>query len=462
MNSLELARWQFGITTLYHFIFVPVTIGMATFTAYCQTQWYRTEQEHWLRATRFWGKLMLISFALGVATGIVQEFQFGMNWSNYSRFVGDIFGAPLAMEGLAAFFVESTFLGLWIFGWGKLSKGVHLACAWAVAASTALSAYFILAANSWMQHPVGYDVHNGRPRLTNIFDVLFNSTAIYALVHTLLAALLTAGMLVLAVSAWHLRRGSDGAGVFGASLRLVLPMLTVTAFLQLFVGHFDGVLMSHQQPMKMAAADAVFDTKDGAGLSLFAVGDFKSNPEGLKRNVQIPNLLSWISTGYPRGKIEGINNLNRQYRAKYGPGEYAPIVAVVYWTWRAMIACGMLMFLIGAYGWFQARKGRLEESSRYLKWVVPAAVLPFVASLTGWTFTEMGRQPWAVFGLLKTSAAGSPSVSTAEVVITLVGFTLLYGVLAAIAGRIFVQNARKGPAKEGTAEEPGQELALAY
>jgi cytochrome d ubiquinol oxidase subunit I len=250
--------------------------------------------------------------------------------------------------------------------------------------------------------------------------------------------------------------------VFGGSLRLVLPMLTVTAFLQLFVGHFDGVLMSHQQPMKMAAADAVFETKDGAGLSLFAVGDFKSNPEGLKRNVQIPNLLSWISTGYPRGKIEGINNLNRQYRAKYGPGEYAPIVAVVYWTWRAMIACGMLMFLLGAYGWWRIRKGALEQSARYLKWAVPAAVLPFVASLTGWTFTEMGRQPWAVFGLLKTSAAGSPSVSTAEVLITLVGFTLLYGVLAAIAGRVFFQTARKGPAAEGTGDDPGQELALAY
>jgi cytochrome d ubiquinol oxidase subunit I len=462
MTSLELARWQFGITTLYHFIFVPVTIGMAAFTALCQTRWYRTGEERWLRATRFWGKLMLISFALGVATGLVQEFQFGMNWSNYSRFVGDIFGAPLAMEGLAAFFVESTFLGLWIFGWGRLSKRVHLACIWAVAGSTALSAYFILAANSWMQHPVGYEVENGRPRLTNIFDVLFNSTAIYALVHTILAALLTAAMLVLAVSAWHVRRGTDGGGVFSGSLRLVLPMLTVAAFLQIFVGHFDGVLMSHQQPMKMAAADAVFETKDGAGLSLFAVGDFKSNPEGLKRNVEIPNLLSWVSTGYPRGKIEGINDLNREYRAKYGPGEYAPIVAVVYWTWRAMIACGMLMFLIGAYGWWRARRGRLEQSTRFLKWAVPAAVLPFVASLTGWTFTEMGRQPWAVFGLLKTSDAGSPSVGTAEVLITLVGFTLLYGVLAAIAGRVFFQNARKGPAEEGTGEDPGQELALAY
>jgi cytochrome d ubiquinol oxidase subunit I len=462
MNSLELARWQFGITTLYHFIFVPVTIGMAIFTAYCQTRWYRTGGEHWLRATRFWGKLMLISFALGVATGIVQEFQFGMNWSNYSRFVGDIFGAPLAMEGLAAFFVESTFLGLWIFGWGKLSKGIHLACAWAVAGSTALSAYFILAANSWMQHPVGYDVHNGRPRLTDIFAVLFNSTAIYALVHTMLAALLTAGMLVIAVSAWHIRRGNDGAGVFGGSMRLALPMVAVAAFLQFFVGHFDGILMTHQQPMKMAAADAVFDTKEGAGLSLFAVGDFRSNPEGLKRNVQIPNVLSYITTGYPRGRIEGINDINRRYRAKYGPGEYAPVVAVVYWTWRAMIASAVLMFLVGAYGWWRVRKGRLEQSRRFLRWAVPAAVLPFVGCLTGWTFTEMGRQPWAVFGLLKTHDAGSPSVSTAEVVITLVGFTLLYGVLAAIAGRIFLQYARKGPAAEGTGEEPGQELALAY
>ena len=187
MTALELARWQFGITTLYHFIFVPVTIGLAFCVAVFQTRWHQTGEEHWLRSTRFWGKLMLISFALGVATGIVQEFQFGMDWSNYSRFVGDIFGAPLAMEGLAAFFVESTFLGLWIFGWGRLSKRVHLACAWAVSASTALSAYFILAANSWMQHPVGYKMVDGKAELTNIASVLFNNTALYAFAHTMLA-----------------------------------------------------------------------------------------------------------------------------------------------------------------------------------------------------------------------------------------------------------------------------------
>jgi cytochrome bd ubiquinol oxidase subunit I len=462
VTSLELARWQFGITTLYHFIFVPVTIGMAIFVAYCQTRWYRTGDERWLRATRFWAKLMLVSFALGVVTGIVQEFQFGMNWSDYSRFVGDIFGAPLAMEGLAAFFVESTFLGLWLFGWGRLSPRVHLACAWAVAGSTALSAYFILAANSWMQHPVGFEMEGGRPRLTSIADVLFSNTAIYAFVHTMLAALMTAGMLVLAVSAWHMRRGNEAAGVFSSSMRLALPVVTVAAFLQVVVGHFNGILMTDQQPMKMAAADAVFETTEGAGLSLFAVGDFESNPEGLNRNVEIPNLLSWVSTGYPRGEIQGINDINDEYRATYGPGEYAPIVAVTYWTWRAMIGAGVLMFLLGAYGWWCASRGRLEQSRRFLAWSVPAVSLPFIASLTGWTFTEMGRQPWVVFGLLKTSDADSPSVSAAEVWITLVGFTLLYGILAVIAGRVFLKLARKGPEKEGSAQEPGFELALTY
>ncbi len=264
VTSLDLARWQFGITTVYHFLFVPLTIGLATFVAYYQTRWYRTGEEQWLRATKFWGKLLLISFALGVVTGIVQEFQFGMNWSNYSRFVGDIFGAPLAMEGLAAFFVESTFLGLWIFGWGKLSKRVHLFCIWAVAASTALSAFFILAANSWMQHPVGYTMVDGKPELDSIFAVLGNNTAIYAFVHTLLAALITASMVVIAISAWHVLRGNE-TGVFGRSLRGALPVLAVAAIVTVIVGHFNGVLMTEQQPMKMAAADAVFETTDGAG-----------------------------------------------------------------------------------------------------------------------------------------------------------------------------------------------------
>ena len=466
MTSLDLARWQFGITTVYHFLFVPLTIGLAAWVAICQTAWYRTGNEQWKRATKFWGKLMLISFALGVVTGIVQEFQFGMNWSNYSRFVGDIFGAPLAMEGLAAFFVESTFLGLWIFGWGKLSPKVHLACIWAVSLSTALSAFFILAANSWMQHPVGYELVDGKAELTSIFAVLGNSTALYAFAHTLLAAAITGSMMVIAISAWHILRGNEaGMGVFSRSIRAAIPTLAVAALVTVIVGHFNGILMTEQQPMKMAAADAVFETKDHAGLSLFATGDFKSNPEGLNRNIEIPNVLSYITTGYPNGEIKGINDINAEYQEKFGPGEYAPIVAVAYWSWRAMLGVGFLAAVLGFVGWWLIRKNKLEESRPYLKLMVFGAALPFIANTAGWIFTEMGRQPWVVFGMLKTSDAGSPAVSTFEVLVTLIGFTPLYLVLAIIAGRIFLEKAKKGPDPE---KEPGEEdtreddLALAY
>ena len=461
MTELELARLQFGVTTLYHFIFVPVTIGLAIFTAYCQTRWYRGGGEHWLRATRFWGKLMLISFALGVATGIVQEFQFGMNWSEYSRFVGDIFGAPLAMEGLAAFFVESTFLGLWIFGWGRLSKKVHLMCIWAVAGATVLSAYFILAANSWMQNPVGYEMVDGKPRLTSIWAVLTSDTTLYAFAHTVLACLLTAGMLVIAISAWHLIRGNE-TRLFGDSIRSAIPLVAVAATLTIGVGHFFGVLMAEQQPMKMAAADAVFETTEGAGLSLFATGDLKGNPEGLNRNIEIPNLLSFITTGYPRGEVEGINNINAEYRELFGPGEYAPIIAVAYWSWRAMLGAGFAMFAFGIAGWYLIRRRRLEQSTRFLKLAMPLAALPFIGSFAGWIFTEMGRQPWVVFGLFKTSDAVSPNVGMTEVLISLVGFTLLYGVLAIIAGRIFLGEVRSGPKAEGEQDENESALALAY
>jgi cytochrome d ubiquinol oxidase subunit I len=375
------------------------------------------------------------------------------------------------MEGLAAFFVESTFLGLWLFGWGRLSEKVHLACIWAVSLSTALSAFFILAANSWMQHPVGYTMVDGKPKLDSIWAVLGNSTALYAFAHTLLAAAITVSMIVLSISAWHVLRG-DASRVYRHSLRIALPLLAIAATVTVIVGHFNGILMTHQQPMKMAAADAVFDTKSGAGLSLFATGDFKSNPEGLNRNVEFPNGLSWITTGYPNGTIEGINDINREYQQKYGPGEYAPIVAVAYWSWRAMLGVGFAAAAIGFFGWWLVRRDKIETSRRFLRLLVFGAALPFIANSMGWIFTEMGRQPWVVFGMLKTSDANSPSVSTAEVLITLIGFTLLYLVLAVFAGRIFLEKARHGvdepgdtggaESAHGDGEKPDDDLALAY
>ncbi|HWI72118.1 MAG TPA: cytochrome ubiquinol oxidase subunit I [Baekduia sp.] len=465
MSALELARLQFGVTTIFHFFFVPVTIGMAFFVACCQTLHYRTGREVYARMTHFWGKLMLISFAVGVVTGIVQEFQFGMNWSDYSRYVGDIFGAPLAMEGLAAFFLESTFIGLWLFGRGKLSPKLHLVSIWAFAGGTMLSAYFILAANSWMQHPVGYKLaaDGSRAEMSSIFDVLTNSTALYAFGHTILGALATAGMLMLAVCAWHLLRRNE-VDLFGRSAKLLLGGVAAAALGTMVIGHFNGQLMERQQPMKMAAAEALFTTQKSAGFSLFAISHVKHNPKHLNVNVKIPNTLSLMATNSLHGEVEGINDINRRYQAKYGPGEYAPIVGVTYWSFRLMVGSGTLMLLLAGFGYWRARKGRLLDSRLLLKLLLPAAALPFVANTTGWIFTEMGRQPWAIMGLLRTDDANSPTVSSAQIVLTLVGFTVLYGVLGAIGGRLFVREAKHGPDPDAPppAEADRPDLALAY
>jgi cytochrome d ubiquinol oxidase subunit I len=467
MEALELARWQFAITTVYHFFFVPVSIGMSALVAICQTAFVRTGKPVYDRMARFWGKLFLIVFALGVATGIVQEFQFGMNWSTYSRYVGDIFGAPLAMEGLLAFFIESTFLGLWIFGRGRLSPRVHLACIWMVAFGTLVSAYFILAANSWMQHPVGYEIDpvSGHAHLTSIWKVLTNSTALLAFPHTILGAWATAGMVVAGVSAWHLRRRGADVAVFGCSLRMVVPVVLTAVIAASVTGHFQAELLVHQQPMKMAAAEALFETQSRAPLSLFATGDWTPNPQRTNVDVQARGLLSLVATGSTSGTVEGINDLNREYRARYGPGEYAPIVAVTYWSFRAMIGAGTLLILLTALALWKLRGEGLLRHRRLLWLMVPAVALPFVANTAGWIFTEMGRQPWIVQGLLRTSDAVSPTVNATSIWLSMLGFTALYGVLAVIGLRLFGRAVRHGPEPEPSA--PGAaalapEHVLAY
>jgi cytochrome d ubiquinol oxidase subunit I len=470
VNTLELARLQFGITTLFHFIFVPMSIGLVAWVAYCQTRYYRSGDEVYLRMTRFWGKFMLISVAIGVVTGIVQEFQFGMNWSEYSRYVGDIFGAPLAMEGLAAFFLESTFIGLWIFGWGKLSPRVHLATIWLTSFGTILSAYFILAANSWMQHPVGYVINHAthRAELKNIFAVLTNSTVLLALPHTIFAAMCTGGFLVLAISAFGLLR-KRSIDVYSRSVRNVLPLVLVAAVLTGAFGHTQGMLMEKQQPMKMAAAEALYKTTKGASLSIFAVGPFEHFPKRLETDIRIPHLLSVLGTASWNGEVKGVNQLNAEDQKKYGPGDYVPILGVTYWTFRLMAGVGVLLLLIPLIGLLLMRRKTLERSRRFLWVCVGGALLPIIANLTGWIFTEMGRQPWVVYGLLKTSDARSPLVGSGSIIITIVGYTLLYGVLLIVGGRLFLREIAHGPEAEPTeptTDEPGTprrpELILAY
>jgi cytochrome bd ubiquinol oxidase subunit I len=447
MDPLDIARWQFGITTVYHFFFVPLTIGLSALVAGLQTAWVRTGRTDYLRATKFWGKLFLINFAMGIVTGIVQEFQFGMNWSAYSRFVGDVFGAPLAIEGLLAFFVESTFLGLWIFGWDRLPKKIHLACIWLVAFGTLLSAYFILAANSWMQHPVGYHVNGatGRAELTDFWAVLTNSTMLVAFPHTITAAFVTAGLFVVGVSAWHLARGRH-VEVFRPSLKMALVVTLVSASGVAVTGDLQGKVMTAQQPMKMAAAEALYSTEQPASFSIFTVGTLDGGREVY--SVKVPRLLSFLATGHFDGKVQGIDDVQAAEQAKYGPGNYKPVIPLAYWNFRIMVGIGFLTALIALLGLWLLRRGRLPENRWVWRIGVLSLALPFVANSAGWIFTEMGRQPWSVYGVMKTASSVSPNVGATSMLISVIALTTLYGVLMVIEAGVMVRYVKAGPPSE--------------
>lgn len=451
MSALDLARWQFAITTVYHFLFVPITIGLAFYVAGLQTAWYRTNKLKYLRATKFFGKLFLINFAIGVVTGIVQEFQFGMNWSSYSRFVGDIFGAPLAMEGLLAFFLESTFLGLWIFGWDRLPKKLHLCSIWAAATGTLLSAYFILAANSWMQHPVGYilNAEKGRAELTNIFTVLTQKTALATFFHTIPSAAFTGAAFIAGVSAWLIIKGKDVEMVRG-TLKLGLISMIISFLLVGFSGDFTSRVMVQQQPMKMAAAEALYSTTESAPFSLLTIGTLDGSRSVFQ--IDLPSVLSFLSTGDFKGVVQGVNDLQAKYEAQYGPGDYRPNIPLAYWSFRLMIGFGFLGAIFALLALWQMRKGAMPRGKWFLPAMISLPFLPLLANSFGWIFTETARQPWAVFGLIKTSAGVSAVVSSGAVLFTLIAFTALYGILAVIEVGLIFKTIQIGPKAEDYSE----------
>ncbi len=461
-----LARWQFAITTVYHFLFVPLTIGLSFSVAALQTAWYRTGDEKYLRLTRFFGELFLINFAIGVVTGIVQEFQFGMNWSEYSRFVGDIFGAPLAVEGLLAFFLESTFLGLWIFGWGRLSKRVHLATIWIVAIGSAVSAYIILAANSWMQHPVGYQVNpaTGRAELQDFIAVLTNNTALITFAHTIPAAFMTAGALITGISMWRLMRDrSDASLPFRSTAKAGAIMVLVAGLLVAVTGDIQGKIMTEQQPMKMAAAEALWETEQPASFSIFTVGTLDGSRDVL--SIRIPYLLSFLATGDVNGRVEGINDLQVLQEAQLGPGDYTPNLAITYWMFRWMIGAGALAAAAALWFLWAMRRGRIPGRGA----VTIAVLLPFLplaANSFAWMFTEVGRQPWIVFGLMFTAPSVSPNNSELMVLATMVGFTVLYGGLAILMLGLVIRRVRSGLPEpthdQGFEHEAEPALGLGY
>ncbi|MDN3445064.1 cytochrome ubiquinol oxidase subunit I [Microbacterium sp. APC 3901] len=461
LDPLVLSRWQFGLTTVYHYLFVPLTIGMALVAAIFQTAWVRTGKVQYLHLTRFFGKIFLINFAMGVVTGIVQEFQFGMNWSDYSRFVGDVFGAPLAFEGLLAFFFEATFIGLWIFGWDKLPQKLHLATIWCVSIGSILSAYFIIAANAFMQNPVGYvfNPETNRAELTDFWALLTNPVALAAFPHTIFGALMFAAGVVISVSAWHLARGQH-FDTMRISLKFGLWAMIVSTAGVVLTGDQLGLAMYAAQPMKMAAAEATFDTVCGydASFSLFTLG----TPDGSSElfSIRVPYLLSLLSTHTLDSCVHGINDLNAEYATTFadtGLTEFAPILWVTYWAFRWMIGLGMAAALVAVVGLWVTRKGAKNPPAPWMwKLAIWSFPLALVANIMGWVFTEMGRQPWIVFGLMTTQDGVSPGVSGVEVLISLIAFTAIYAALAVVEIRLIIRAAQKGP---DTEEQPHEETA---
>lgn len=445
MDEVLLSRWQFAITATYHFLFIPITLGLSIFIAVLETCYVRTKDQRYKQLTKFWGKLFLVNFAMGVVTGIVQEFHFGMNWAEYSRFMGDIFGAPLAMEALTAFFLESTFLGLWIFGWERLSAKLHLACIWIVAFASNLSAFWILVANSFMQNPVGYVLQNNRAEMVDFLALLTNPYVMGQFSHTLLSAIATTGMLIVAVSAYQLLRKAY-LPLFRTSMKLGVLYAFIGLFAAMGSGHLQAQYIAKAQPMKLAAVEALWQTKDPAPFTIYASIDAKEQKN--QHQVAVPGMLSFMVYNDFSGEIKGLQTLQDEAVKAYGEGDYIPDVPGLFWSFRIMIGAGMLMAALLAAAGVLLRGNRLENAPWLLKALVFALPLPYLANSTGWYITEGGRQPWIVVGLQKVSDAVSQNITTTEVWISLIGFTLVYSILAVVAIYVAVKFIKQGPVAE--------------
>jgi cytochrome d ubiquinol oxidase subunit I len=440
MDVLLLSRWQFALTVIYHFFFVPLTLGLGWLVAILETLYVVKKDENYKKLARFFGKLFLINYAMGVVTGIVMEFQFGMNWSEYSRFVGDIFGAPLAIEALLAFFLESTLLGVWIFGWERLSKKLHTAIMWLVALGSTLSAVWILVANGFMQNPVGYELVGGRAQMVNFGALLANPRAWYLFAHTISSGLVTASFFLLGISVYQMAKKRD-EDAFKKTFRMAAVVALIATVLVVVTGHAQGVYLRTVQPMAAAASEAHYETQNPADWSVIAL--FDKTGKQVVWDIKIPKALSWLYYFKFSGEVEGINNIQARYEELYGPGDYVPLVALDYWMFRIMVGLGFLMVALAFAAWLFARK----FPSKWLKamrWLTFGTLLPYLANTAGWLLTENARQPWIVTGLMKTADAVSPSLTTTSVLISLIGFIAIYTLLMAVDVFLLVRTARKG------------------
>lgn len=444
MDLVVLSRLQFGLTNIYHFLFIPLTLGLSTFVAFLQTRYYQTRDETFLLMTKFWGKLFLINIAIGVVTGIVNEFQFGMNWSEYSRYVGDIFGAPLALEALLAFFAESTFIGIWVFGEGKIPEKAHIAAIWLVAVGANFSALWILLANGWMQHPVGYILNEatGRAQLADFLAVLSNPKGWLFFWHTVTAGFATSSFFIIGISAYHLAR-KHYVDVFNRSLRMATLVGLLASTLIFFTGHTQGQYTYETQPMKFAAIEAHWETSRPASFSILTIGDLTGKREVW--SIRVPYFLSFLACNHFDCEVRGVNDLQAEYRERYGPGDYIPLMVVTYWSFRIMMTMGLLMIVSSLFLVLVRVLLRPNENARWLRWAPWLIALPYIANVSGWILTEMGRQPWLVQGLLKVEDGVSPNLTAGQVLFSLISYTLIYGALAGVMFYLTRKYAIAGP-----------------
>ncbi|MGO9146859.1 MAG: cytochrome ubiquinol oxidase subunit I [Desulfomonilia bacterium] len=457
MDVLFLSRLQFAITSAFHFIFVPLTLGLSVLVAWMEWRFVKSGDETWLRMARFWGRLFLINFALGIVTGITLEFQFGMNWAEYSKYVGDIFGAPLAVEATLAFFLESVFIGVWVFGWDKVSQKTH---AWAitiVAFATNLSALWILLANGWMQNPVGAKLTEitGNPLITkraemaDFLAVVANPYGWIKFFHTLLSGYALAAFFVTGIAAWHLLRKNE-VELFKRSFKAAAVFGLISGLLVTATGDFHAVEIAKVQPAKLAALEAVWETQKGAPLSLITVPD-SANERNALELITIPKLTSLLAYRNPDAEVKGLKDI---------PKDLRPPVALTFYSFRVMVVLGMVMLLLSIMAVYLSAKDSLESSPRFLKTMLYAIALPYIGVQLGWIVAEVGRQPWIVYGMLKTSDAVSRSITVSQVTLSLIAFTIVYGLLGIVDVYLLVKYAKQGPEKglDGVAMTRTQEV----
>ncbi|MEH0074900.1 cytochrome ubiquinol oxidase subunit I [Pannonibacter sp. Pt2] len=504
IGVVELSRLQFAMTALYHFLFVPLTLGLSIILAVMETVYVMTGREIWKRMVKFWGTLFGINFVLGVSTGLTMEFQFGMNWSYYSQYVGDVFGAPLAIEGLMAFFLEATFVGLFFFGWDRMTPRGHLVATWAMALGTNFSALWILIANGWMQHPVGavFNIDTMRMEVASFYEVIFNPVAQAKFVHTVSAGYVTAALFVLGVSAWYMLKGRH-LELARRSIAVAAAFGFASALSVVVLGDESGYEANTNQKMKLAVMEAMWETEPApASFNIIAIPDMEKRENSFA--IHVPYVMGLIATRSLDQEMAGIKELVEQSKERIRSGAIAletlreirggddtpekralfqqhvqdlgygyllepytdtltqateaqidaaawntvPNVWPMFYAFRIMVACGFFFILLTAVFFYLTSAGKLEKVRQNNRWLLHVAVwsipLPWLACEMGWFVAEYGRQPWIIEGML-TTAAGVSSLSVTEVLLTLAGFVALYTVLLVIEVKLLLKYIRKGP-----------------